>query len=145
MKFSMSEKQRTLDIEEFALELVCFICKEPEFMNAMITDESRLFDFRMFNPKNAYKEENGFYFFKAKYYQPNQARKKFKKPFFKLTKEEKESLSIEREILYSKDSLLTDEEIVTRVNQKYNSNINVDDLKLKLYELAYKVKQKEIQ
>ena len=145
MRFEKADNKYTIEIQDFTLELVSFICKEQEFRRALITDDSRLSDFRFFNPKNAYKEECGYYFFKVKYYERNKARKKFNKSFLKLTREEKESLIVEEDVLYHKCTLFTDEEIVNRVNKEYNSNIKLEDLDLKIYELAYKVKQKNVQ
>lgn len=141
MMIEMSKKEKILFIQDFALELISFIFKDQYLKVALITDKTELCDFRTFNPKNAFKVEGDKYFFELNYYEANKSQDMYGKLFFELSEEQKESLRKIKEVILEKNELFFDDEIVKRVNKKYNSNITEEDLNLYLYELAFKIKQ----
>lgn len=138
----MSKQEKVLFVYDFALELISFIFDDIELKSSFITDKTTLSDFKTFglSTEDAYKIENDHYFFYVYQYDLKLMKEKYDKMFYELNEEERESLKSKKTVKIHKDNILSDEEIVNKINNKYNSEIIKEDLDLYLYELAFKVK-----
>ena len=140
MKIDKPKRETILFIEQEALEFLSYIFNEPDFKEALISDETYLSDFRMFNPDDAIKVENNIYYFKKYYWSPKDYRASGKDYFHQLTKEERELYKREKIFQIPKEELISDNEILLKIKKKYNVNLDNDILKKPLLEVIYKIK-----
>lgn len=140
MKFDKANQEKIKFVEKFALELVAYVYNNKDFLDSLISDESKLSDFSIFSPEKASRVENDIYYFTFYKYDHKKAKELYNKTFLDLNIKERESIKIKKETFYHKNELIFQEDILKKIKLRYKVILKKEDLNLNLYELAYKIK-----